>query len=499
MVDLLKRGDYCSVIKQIGDLAATGCREHGSTPRVCGGLHLRGDWLRLRVMTIKRFVHYGLSMAILLCSTANPVAAQQVTTDELRKELAELRAEIKQLRTDLDALREPSGKPESDAAAVQPSLELLQTQVAELSQVKVESTSRMPVKLFGTIHTHVFANSGDANWMDIPNVVNPVMADGHSGSLSATLRQTRLGLTVDGPTLGSARTGGVVAMDFFGGIPGFVTGQVMGLPRLLVAFARVETDRTALEIGQDHMMLAPLDPTSLAGFSFPILFRSGNLYLRTPQVRVERAFAGRFRVMGGIVSPIAGDLPVAGAVPSEDYRFVPATLNGERSRRPAVQARLAFTTAEADAPRRFNLGVSSHYGWEFKGGSLTDSTATAFDFSVRRDVIGAAGEVFIGRNIDAFGGAVGLDAAQAGGGWAEVQIYPSNHVTLVGGGGLDDLRGTPAPTLSRHRNRSAYGNVILTLTPEVQASFEYRWLATQPGSGAERRNHHFDWTVAYKY
>ena len=445
-------------------------------------------------MTIKRLVRYGLSMAtLLLFSAANPVAAQQVTTDELRRELAELRAEIKQLRSELDALREPSAKPVSESAAVQPSLELLQSQVAELSQVKVESTSRMAVKLFGTIHTHVFANSGDPNWMDIPNVVNPVPADGHSGSLSATLRQTRLGLTVDGPTLGSARTGGVVAMDFFGGIPGFATGQVMGLPRLLVAFARVETDRTALEIGQDHMMLAPLDPTSLAGFSFPTLFRSGNLYLRTPQVRVERAFAGRFRVMGGIVSPIAGD------VPGEDYKFVPATLNGERSGRPAVQARLAFTTAEADAPRRFNLGLSSHYGWEFKGGRLTDSTATAFDFSVRRDVIGAAGEVFIGRNIDAFGGAVGLDAAQTGGGWAEVQVYPSNHVTLVGGGGLDDLRGTPATTLPRHRNRSAYGNVIFTLTPEVQASFEYRWLATQPGSGSERRNHHFDWTVAYKY
>jgi hypothetical protein len=350
------------------------------------------------------------------------------------------------------------------------------------------------VKLFGTIHTNLFANTGNPNWLDNPNIVNPAPADGHGGSFSGTLRQTRLGLTVDGPTLGPARTTGALALDFFGGIPGFATGQVMGLPRLLVAFARVETDRTAVEIGQDHMMLAPLDPTSLASFSFPALFRSGNLYLRTPQVRVERALGGSFRVMGGIVAPIAGD------VPGEDYRFVPPALSGERSRRPAVQARLAFATAEVDAPRRVNLGLSTHIGWEHKGGSLAESTATAIDFNLRRDFIGAAGELFVGRNIDAFGGAVGLDAARTRGGWAELQVYPSNSLTLVAGGGVDTLRGLQLTTLPRRRNRSAYANAIFSLTPEVQASFEYRWLATLPGgTGPERRNHHMDWTLAYKF
>jgi hypothetical protein len=53
--------------------------------------------------------------------------------------------------------------------------------------------------------------------------------------------------------------------------------------------------------------------------------------------------------------------------------------------------------------------------------------------------------------------------------------------------------------LPRHRNRSAYGTTIFSLTPEVQTSFEYHWLATRPGAGAERRNHHFDWTLAYKF
>ncbi len=455
--------------------------------------------------------------------------AQPLDREDLKHELAELRAEIRELRAEVQALRARQDAPrpamgllraslpaslppdrarDDDAAPVSsfalPSpaepdperqqLELLQTQIAELSQVKVESTSRMLVKIFGAIHTNVFTNSGTPNWLENPNLVNPTPADGHTGTFSATLRQTRLGFTVDGPAIGSMRTTGAMAMDFFGGIPGFATGQVMGLPRLLVAFARLETDKTAVEIGQDHMMLAPLDPTSLAAFSFPALFRSGNLYLRTPQVRLERALTSRLRVMGGIVAPIGGD------VPGEDYRFVPPALSGERSNRPSAQARLAFSSAAVDAPRHVNLGVSGHYGWEFKGGARVESSAAAVDFAVRRDVIGAAGEFFTGENIDAFGGASGIDAVRTGGGWAEVQLYPFNQLTVAAGGGLDELRGGQRLTSPRRRNRSAYGSAIVSLTPEVQASFEYHWLATLPGaSGAERRNHHFDWALVYKF
>ena len=192
----------------------------------------------------------------------------------------------------------------------------------------------MPVKIFGVIHTHLFANSGAANWLESPNLVDAPFADG-GGTFSGSLRQTRLGFTVDGPTLGGARTSGVVALDFFGGIPGSQTGQVMGLPRLLVAYARIDGAKTSLEIGQDHVILAPRDPTSLAAFSFPLLFRSGNLYLRAPQVRVEHALTSNVRLTGGIVAPIGGDLT------GGDFRFVPPALGGERSMRPAVQARLA--------------------------------------------------------------------------------------------------------------------------------------------------------------
>jgi hypothetical protein len=407
------------------------------------------------------------------------VAGPSPSESEVRSESAPLHR----------ALTAAVGRQAADPAA---SLDLLRAQVAELAQVKVESASRMPVKVFGTIHTNAFMNSAAANWLDAPNLVNAPPGDGHDGSFSATLRQTRLGLTMDGPRLGTVRSNATVAMDLFGGIPGFGTGQVMGLPRLLVAFARFEGQRTAVEVGQDHVILAPVDPTSLASFAFPALFRSGNLYLRAPQARVEHTIGSHVRVMGGIVAPVGGDLP------GEDYRFVPQAFGGERSRRPGVQARIATTAGDRETGRHADIGVSGHYGWERRTAMLARSVVGALDFNARLGLIGAAGEFFVGENIDAFGGGTGLDA-RAKGGWAEVQLHPVERWSFAAGAGIDRIRGPRLPTLARHRNRSAYGTTIFSLTPEIQASFEYHWLATLPGTGSERHNHHFDWVLAYKF
>jgi hypothetical protein len=373
----------------------------------------------------------SLAACLVCLAGVSAPAAGQETQEDIKRELAAMRAEIQQLRAEVNALK---GVPGAQGAQV----ELLQTQIAELAQVKVESTSRMPVKIFGTIHANVFANSGTPNWLENPNLVAAPPADGRQGTFSATLRQTRIGLSMAGPTVGSARASANVAMDFFGGIPGFQTGQVMGLPRLLVAIAR-------------HV-----------------------------------------RVSGGIVAPIAGDLAV------EDYRFVPPALSGERSRRPGVQAHVAFGAPALEARRFVSAGLSGHYGWEQRPGELAESWAAAFDFGLRRDHVGLAGEAFVGENIDAFGGALGLDA-RAAGGWAELQLFAGDNVSFNAGAGVDQVTDDRRAMLVRRLNRTGYGNLIFSLTPEVQASFEYRWLETTPGTGSERRNHHFDWVLAYKF
>jgi hypothetical protein len=433
--------------------------------------------------------------AVLACPPA--ANAQETGSGPTPDDLHLLREEVAALRAEVEALRrlivERAPAPEGqDPPPTDPRIAMLQTQVAELARSKVESEMRFPLRVFGTIHTHLFANSGEPNWMDVPNIVQPPPPGGHTGSFSATLRQTRLGLAADGPALGGARTSGIVAMDFFGGIPGFPTGQVMPLPRLVVGFARVESDRVAFQIGQDHVILAPRDPSSLAGFAFPLLFRSGNLYLRAPQARVEAAVSPTVRLTAGILAPIGGD------VPGENYRFVPPALGGERSRHPAFQAHLGYASAAAAAaPRRAAIGVSGHVGRELRDGVRHTSWAGAVDFAVRHDRIGAAGEVFTGRNLNALGGGTGIDG-RGEGGWAEVQFHPGDRLMAAAGMGADRLRGHVA-LLPRRASRSAYGSVRFALTPELEASAEYHRLITRPGSGAPRGNHHLDWVFVFRF
>jgi hypothetical protein len=362
--------------------------------------------------------------------------------------------------------------------------------VAELAQTKVESASKFPVRLSGMLVANTFVNSGDANWLENPNIVEAARTG--LGSHSSTLRQTRIGVAVDGPSIGGARTNAVLAFDFFGGVPGFQTGTVMGLPRLLFAFARIEGSRTALEVGQDHAVLAPRDPTSLAAQSFPALFRSGNLYLRAPQIRVEQQLGAGLSVAGAIVAPIAGDF-------GANYVFAPAAGSGERSRTPAVQARLAWQRGSSDEQREIALGLSGHYGRE----RVTDDTASnwagAVDFTATAGRFGLGGEGYYGKNIDAFGGASGQQA-RAAGGFAEVRFAATPIVGINVGGGLDRVPDRDRLLAVRRENRTLFGNTIVQLTPEVAVSFEYRWLETTwRVPDAKRRNHHFDWVFAYSF
>ena len=217
----------------------------------------------------------------------------------------------------------------------------------------------------------------------------------------------------------------------------------MGLPRLLYAFTRFERERTALHVGQDDMVLAPRNPTSLAALSFPLLFRSGNLYLRVPQARIEQRLAGggsggELRLAAGIVAPVGGDFRAV------DYTFVPPALGGERSRRPGVQARMAWQ--RGDEERGASLGVSGHYSRERPVDELLTSRAAALDFHLQGARFGVAGEMFVGDNIDAFGGALG-QVSSAAGGFLEARVPSPGPL----GGGFRRRHGSTPTTRSSLR------------------------------------------------
>ena len=117
---------------------------------------------------------------------------------------------------------------------------LVQSQVAEQAQTKVESSSKLPVKIYGTILSTTFFNTRDTDWADVPFAVNPPSAF-NSGWFSSSLRQSRIGIEVNGPTIGQFKTTGVFAMDFMGGSTDYQATPLFGLPEIVYAYARLET------------------------------------------------------------------------------------------------------------------------------------------------------------------------------------------------------------------------------------------------------------------
>jgi hypothetical protein len=425
---------------------------------------------------------------------ARPVSSSDL--DTLRDELSRLRDEVAALRSELAEVKR--GTPAQEQAAQQPAqvtpeaLEVLKAQIEEQSQTKVESSSRMPVKITGAIVTNAYVNSGEAIWLENPNLVGAPPASGApTGSASLTARQSRIGLQTSGIMIGGWQASGEIIADFYAGVPNFQTGTVMGLPRLLYAFGRIENDRTAFEIGQDHAILAPRDPTSLAAFAFPLLFRSGNLYLRVPQARVEQKLTSNWTLSGGVIAPIAGD---AGAT----FEFAPPPGAGERSKRPAFEARIGYARGDRDAASEIQAGLSGHYGWRRLGTELVDSWAVAVDANARVGRLGAAGEYFRADNAQPFGGAIS-QIGRSSGGWAEGRFSVSSRALLTGGFGIDHPTDAVGRLL-RTDNRTAFSSVIFDLTPEISASVEYRWLRTRLGLvPVSRENHHVNAVFAVKF
>jgi len=443
-------------------------------------------------------------------TTGASAAVSRVELEVVAAELARLRAEVAALRGELASVRgivavsgpvtaTPAGPASAPAllaagsasaatvTAAQPeqaaaTVDMLRTQVEEMSQTKVESRSRMPVRLFGAIVSNTVGNSATANWLENPNITDPDPGGMSPGSFTSTLRQSQIGLNVGPIPVGGLTASGAVVADFMGGVPGFVTGTVMGLPRMVYAFARLESERTALQVGQDLNLLAPRDPTSLAAQSFPLLFRSGNLYLRSPQVRLEQKLGAGLTLKGGIAAPLAADA-------INFYTFAPPAGAGERSQRPAFEGRADYTAGSPEASGEFTVGVSGRYGWRKPLTELEPAGSYALDFNARIGRIGAAGEFFYTDDAAEFGAGV-AQPRPAKGGWVEARAALTSRISTNVGVGLDQVRET-VPLGARRENKSAFGNVIFDLTPEVAVSMEYRWLETQLGNAfVKRDNHH---------
>lgn len=451
------------------------------------------EQLRQELDALKAEVRHNSNFA----ASADPLPAKNVDasifgTPSLARQKPQASADAPQYPTTPAQTSDQGEADQSSASNAADLVPLLQSEIADQAQTKIGSNSRLPVRLFGTVVAGTFYNTNEGDWRDVTTTVDPPPAPPlKPGSFNATLRQSRVGAIVDLPTIGSMKASGLMAMDFYGGSPDIKNGTTIGSPRLLYAYVRLQGKKNAIEIGQDEMIFAPRNPTSIASYAIPELYRTGNLYLRVPQARIEHEFDtgknSEILAIGGILAP------------ASSYAY--GAYFGGNIRQPAFQARVAWRTKPADPGEEPTLefGLSGHYGHEIYTGQPVTSSGGAFDFNANHNRFGATAELYLGENLGAMGGAIG-QAGKSDGGFFEGRFKATPRLDFNAGVGTDRVNReyNTDPTLLR-TNDGVYANTIFHFTPEIATSFEYRWLSTTPVSGPARRNNHIDMVFAYSF
>jgi hypothetical protein len=377
------------------------------------------------------------------------------------------------------------------------SQELTDAKMLEQSQTKVESGSKYRVRLSGMVLLNAFETRGAVDNLDFPEIAMAPGVPGTSGAFSGSLRQSQLGVEVFGPDVAGAHTSANVKFDFAGGQVDTENGAVMGIVRLRTGTIRMDWADTSIVAGQDSAFFAPLVPTSLASLAVPALSYSGNLWMWTPQLRVEHHVAlsddSSLLLQAGIMDSLTSDYPdPEDRVPSQ----------GEQSGQPAYAARVAWNHHAFG--RDVTVGVGGYYGrqnWGF--GRSVDGWAGTTDVTVPiGKYFDFTGEFYRGRAMGGFGGGVGQSVVLSGpqndpatvirgldslGGWVQLKYKPKANFEMNFALGNDnpfagELRNNPASAALYgqliSRNFTPFVNFIYHVRSNILFSAEYRRLQT---------------------
>ncbi len=447
-------------------------------------------------------LRYPIPAVLLLASAAHAQTDSAldrilVRLDKMEQDNRKLSDEVRSLRDELAGLKTPpvsGSEPEAGSPPLQERMAVQEARADEMSQSKVESSQKSPVAITGMLLFNAFRNGKNAG-----TSLYPVVAAFNSGPTpsGASLRQTVLGLTFNGPSLpwGGKATGSVY-MDFFAG---------SALPEDHILHLRVATldlnwRNTTIMVGQDKPIIAPREPDSLAQVGVSPLTAAGNLWDWQPQARIEQRFPlgenSGLRAQAGVyqTQELGASVPAAYA----------RTL--ERAR-PGYEGRVEFW--HKAGVRRLEFAPGYHGSTTHVAGTSVDSRIFTFDGLLRPvKMVEITGALFRGQNLANLGalrqgflilGPGKARAVHSTGGWAQVAIFPTPKLTFHVYGGQQSNRPADLLANSPQRNFVYAGNLMYRLAPNVLGSFEVSQTRTNYLTQGVRLNNHYDLALAYLF
>ena len=445
--------------------------------------------------------------------------------DSMRQQLSESQKEMDELRSEIHTLRDQLGERNQDVSAAQDADALrssvaelkdetgiLQAEVQQHDQTKVETLSKYPVRINGAVLFTSVLNSGGADNINVPAVAVGTSVYSPSGSLSATMSQTVLGIDGTGPHIFGAKSRGDLEVDFWGSGNSTAYTSGGGTARLRTAHAELQWPNRTLGVVLDRPLLSPWQPSSWITIGEPALAWSGNLWTWSPQVQYKenRALSTHVNLGMGLI-----DAPSPAG-------YIEAAQSGanatEQSRQPGYEARLGGKFSWRDHPTEFGAGgyySRQSYAYNYH----VDAWAATLDWSLPLvDRVTFSGQAYRGRALGGLGGGAfkdyvsrvtarsfrGLDDA---GGWAQMKfsLLPSLEVNLSAG--LDnafgnDLEGSDQAagagfyeTLAR--NQTVLANFIYRPKSYLLLSSEFRQINSRSIAGQAFQDNVFGLATGY--
>jgi hypothetical protein len=439
--------------------------------------------------------------------------------DQSQHEMEQMRAELQELRTQLAQARggeEPTQAASSLQASVQQLQEqtdVLQAEVKQHDQTKLESLSKYPVRISGMLLFTSQLNGSNVDDIDLPIVARPDYGHQPQGSLSATARQTILGLEAKGPSLWGARSSADINVDFFGGVPYADYSTSAGFLRLRTAHANLDWSNRSLAVAFDRPLISPLQPTSFLSVGEPALAWSGNLWTWAPQLEFKDNSLLSNRRLD--IEAALIDVPA----PGPPTRFgVPTPSPSEQSHQPGYETR--FSSALPLGDHTIEVGAGGYYSRQtYEYDHHLDAWAGTADWRIPfTHRLELSGEFYRGRGVGGLGGGAFKDYApfandtiqrglNAVGGWGQFKMKMTRSLEANFAVGEDnafagDLRGSdlePQQNAYQNlaRNRTGFANVIYRPKTYLLFSAEYKNIYSWPISGQANSNQSLGLAAGY--
>jgi hypothetical protein len=379
---------------------------------------------------------------------------------------------------------------ESSNVTTDDRVDILQARVQELSQTKVESPQKFPVRLTGMALFNAFANSSKATGgADYPVVASATDGPGHSG---ANVRQTIIGLEFSGaPTLWGGHAHGSIYTDFFAG----ATNSAM---RIRTVEVGIDWKTRSIAAGLEKPIFNPREPASLAQVGISPLTGAGNLWLWIPQVRVEQEF--RFNSTTGVRAQI-------GAIQTREIGPYEGTVTPEGAR-PGAEGRFNFHHS-FDDDRRLEFATGFHVSATHAAGFSIPSSLYSFDWfynPLKR--VEFSGAFYSGQNVAHLGSGTRQGYAIYGryshpidsaGGWGQITLHTLPRLDFHFFTGQVDDRNSQLDRGSIGKNLLYGGNAYFHIAPNVIVGLESTQLRTMYIGQGLRINNHYDLALAYLF